>query len=231
MEFQESPLQLEVNKIFAADNMPVHYFYKMQIHVNGETIEPLKVISQDINRAFFENYCDEHMIEFMIGAGTYLTKIYRNRNFIEVTIIAEPINPTTKLTDPKYKTLTRRFVGVLVEDISDPILEAQNKTLIDADKLDRTNIIAATIQLIDIYVDKARVRSVGRTFRKASIEEALKALLIDESAKDKVPAEYAVKGVDMVPATHTEVREHIVIPQGTPLHRAPAFMHESCGGV
>lgn len=231
MEFQNSPLQNVVDKIFAKNNNPVHYFYRMQIHVNGETIEPLKLVSQDINRSFFENYCDEHMVEFMIGAGTYLTKIYRNRNFIQVTMIAEPIDPVSKLIDTTKKTLTRRYIGVVDETISDPVLEAQSKTLTDPDKLDRTNLIPASMQLIDIFIDKARMCSVGAVYRDMTIEDAMKSLLIEESAKVKVSKEYALKGVDMVAATHTEVRDHIVIPQGTKLYRAPLYMHEQCGGV
>lgn len=230
MEIEESSLWREVRTIVDGDVKPVHYTWSADIHANGETHKALKVLSVDLSEDYEMKFGDEIMVKLAISGGTYAKRIYPYQGEIEITLYRSPLRETSDVHDEEENTQAERYSATLV-DTGSIVVEGSGENAVSEESLNLTNIIEADFQLINKALQQLRVVVVGGIFRNTTVENVIKGVLTAESKKVEVEGVRMPQGVDMIPASNQNRRDHIVIPHGTRLVDVPEYVHRKCGGV
>jgi hypothetical protein len=230
MEIEQSSLFREITGIISSPVKPVHYTWAADIHVAGETIRALKVLSLDLDEDFENNYSDELLVNVIIPGGTYAKRIYPNKSKIEITLYRIPIMEASDVNDPESVLQAERYTATMIDE-GNPVVEGGSGNSATEDALNLTSLYQITFQLVNKALEQLRLISVGGNFRNTTIEEVLKALMTTESKRIEVEGSRLPKGVDMVPASNTSQRAHVVIKQGFPLVQVPSYLQKHCGGV
>jgi len=230
MEIENSSLMREVNAIVNSPNKPVHFEWFAEIHVNNMKYFPLKILNIDSLEDYELNYSDEIMITLAIAGGTYAKRIYPFKDKVEITLIKKPIGEVSTEIDQASGVQAERYAAT-VKDTGNPIVEANGANAPTEEALNLTNIFEITFQLVNKAIEQLRMVSVGGIYRNTNVEDVIKTILTVESKKIKVDNVRMPKGVDMIPASNTKVRDHVIIPHGTKLVDIPEYIHYKCGGV
>jgi hypothetical protein len=230
MEIEESSLWREIQAITQAGKKPVHYTWEAEIHVNGETIKPLKVLSVDNVQDFELKYADEILLTLAISGGKYTKRIYPFKDAIEITLYRTPIGEMDDSVEDEEKPQSERFVATLI-DTGNPLLEANGMNAPDETTLDLTNLFNIEFQLVNKALDQLRMVTVGGIYRNTTGEDVIKAVLTNESKKIKVEGGRLPQGVQMVPGANKKARDHVILPHGLKLVDVAEYVHAKCGGV
>jgi hypothetical protein len=230
MEFEQSSLYRETLQIVEGGARPVHFLWHADVHAAGETLRALKVVQIDFQRDFENAYADVVMVRLALLGGQYAYRIYPNQSKLEITLYRTPIGETADVPDADAQRQTERYTATLV-DRGNPLLESNSPASADEESLNKSNIFEIEFQLTNKALEQIRMLSVGGIYRGTSNEDVIKSVLTRESAKVKVDGVRAPRGVDMVKSSNQAQRDHVVIPQGTPLVQLPNYIHAKCGGV
>lgn len=230
MEIEQSSLYREIDAIINSSNKPVHYFWSAEIHVNGETYKPLKLLSIDFVEDFEAKYADEIFVELAISGGTYAKRLYPFQDQIDITLFRNPLNEQGDTIDTSAVLQTERYTAQLI-DMGNPLLESNGMNTASEEAMNLTNIFNVTFQLVNKSLEQLRMMSVGGIYRNTTAEDVIKGVLTAESKKVKVEGGRLPKGVDMVPASNQTKRDHVIIPHGVKLVDLPEYIHRKCGGV
>jgi hypothetical protein len=231
MEIEQSSLYREIQNIISAGAKPVHYSWSAQIHANGQTYNALKVVSIDILRDYEGNYSDSIIAEMWVPMGTFWKKIYPYMDAVEVTLVKYPLLEVGDSANGTQPLESERYIALLHQQGS-PYIENTGMNEASEDALNLTDLLFIKVELINQTLNQLRMVSASPgIIRNTTVEKALRAVMSKESQTAIVDQARQIKGVDMVPANNQTVRDHIVIPQGTPLVHIPQWIHEKCGGV
>lgn len=214
MALDDSTLMQEVVKITTDGPNPVHYSWRAQIHANGEIIDPLKLLSIDINRDYLDSYGDYILIEVAIGAGTFNFDIFPYKNDLTVTLIREPLGEISEATDLTEDINSQELSATLM-DASSAVLEGNSLATQDKEAANLTNILYVKFQLVDLALEQIRMQSVGGIFHATPPGEILRYLLTSISNQVEVDQENKVLGVDLYEPSNTTPVTQAVIPHGT----------------
>lgn len=232
MELEKTALFEEVQAIATGPSKPVHFSYHAVIHVVGLglDVDRLKVVEIDITDNYVLNYGSEIMLTVMVPGGTFAYDIYPNQSNLDVTLIKRPISEGSDDVDTSKAVSVVRYTATMV-DKGSPAFQGNGMNTPSRQTLDLANLVPVTFQLFDKLLEQLRMKEIGAIPRNATVEQAIKVLLTNESRKVTVGANRQLKGVDMVPAHNTTPRAHILIPQRVKLVDLPNYIHHKCGGV
>lgn len=230
MEIEQSSLYREVLTIISGTSKPVHYQWDIEIHVDKDTYRPLKLLSIDFIQDFENNFADEIMLDVAILGGVFAKRIYPFQDKIDITLFRRPLQERADVTDTEATVQSERYTATLI-DTGNPLLAAGEFNVASEEILNRTNIFNVQFQLVNKSLEQLRMISIGGIYRNTTVEDVIKGVLTTESKKVEVEGGRLPKGVDMIPASNTVKRDHVVIPQGIKLVDLPAYIHGKCGGV
>ena len=231
MEILDSALAREINLITTGPPTGVSNYFRAEFHANGQNIAAMKVLSIDTIRDYESNFTDEVIVQLVVGAGTYAYRIYPYLEALDITIYESPLLETSGGEDTDRRPVTKRYTATILNPQSIQ-LGGKGMTVPDEFSLDLKDMLTLNFQLVDKVVEQARMRSVGGVYRKTTVEDVVKTILTNETAKIEIQnAEDKPLGVEFVPATNTKTREHIVIPHGVRLTDLPQHVHMNCGGI
>lgn len=230
MEIEQTSLYNEIKTITRSKLNSVFFNYTAQIHANDITEQILKVLSINVFRNYEKNIGDEVILEAMIPLGLYSKIIYPNRNILEITLTRNPLSEVTNVVLVNNKVETERYKAVLILNglVS---TEGTEKGKMSRESLDLQNIVNIKFQLFNKSLETLRLITIGGIFRKINAESVIRAVLTNESLRIKINGKNAIDSVDIIKTNNEEIKEHIVIPQGTKLISIPTFIQEKCGGV
>jgi len=230
MEFEHSSLYREVSAILNSSTKPVHFTWKADVHVGDETYGVLKVLSVDLVQDYENDFGDTIVLTASIPAGTYAKRIYPHQSNMDITLYRIPIGETSDTPNPEATPQSERYTATLI-DKGNPLLEGNAPGMLSEETLNLTSIVEVQFQLVNKALEQLRMITVGGIFRGNTNEEVIKCLLTGESQALKVEGARLPQGVDMVPASNQQKRDHVIIPQGTRLVDLPMYLHKNCGGV
>lgn len=230
MEIEESALYREIATIISDGVKPVSFAYAAIVHANNQDIKTLKLIEADFNRDYETNYTDDIRIKVAISSGDFWGDIYPYMDNLEVTLFKYPLQEMGDAGDTNQAVQTERYKAI-VDVQNSPLMTNTGGNQDTRNTLNLKDIEFVEFQLLDRSVYQMRMMEFGDGFRQTTVEKVLRAVMTTESAKVVVDQQRINQGVEMVPANNQEVREHILIPQGTPLVNVPAWIHQKCGGV
>ena len=227
MEFEDSSLMQEVAAVQNSETRP-QFTWSCQLFTGDKTMTPLKVLSIDEDWDFENMFAPELMIKIAMPGGMYAYDVYPGQADLEIEVTRRPLKEVGDNPDEDIPERTIRYRAILV-DRGNPVMEGNNANVPTRVVLDLTKIEEVEFQLISKIVEKLRVVSIGGVYRGNTVEEVIKGILTTESAKIKIDNDTDIKGVEMLPASNTKARDHIVIPHGLPLVLLPEYIQKRCG--
>jgi hypothetical protein len=230
VDLENSSIYREINAILKDGAKPVHYIWSADIHVNGKTYAPLKVISVDFLSDYEANYSDVIIIKLAISGGTYAKRIYPYKDKVDITLYRSPLDEISNTADISNAIESERYTATLIDQGS-PVIDQNGKNTPSEEALNLTNIFEISFQLINKALEQLRLVSVGGIYRNVGVQDVVTGILTKESKNLKVDGIRRPKGVDVVPVSNKAVRDHVVIPQGTQLVYLPEYVQKKCGGI
>lgn len=230
MAIRDTSLQSEIDRILELGPVDAHYLWVCEIHTPVDTFEVYRLLSIDIDRDYVDAYSDNVRIEVAIPNGQYTHRILPYRNNITVTLQKRPIGELTEEEDMEASVSRFRMRAVLDEE-SNPLAEGNLEYSTKEETADHMGIVEVSFQLLDLAIEQLRLKTTGTIVRDAVPGEALQALLSRMSKSIKVPEDAAVKGVDLVEPDNQNIRQHVVIPQGTKVINLPGYIQRYAGGI
>lgn len=216
----------EIKRITESGPKPVGYKYRLLINANGKTIEPFRLVNIDIIRDYFENYSDEIIAEFFIGAGTLHGDLIPNKDILTATLIKQQLKGISGEPDNNNPIQSFTYKASLIEGPSDQVQTATPDNLSKAGS-DMGTPITVYLQLRERVVDALAKAFTGGIYYDEIPANVLRLMLGNESYL----AGGDVRGVDLVPPSNTTPQKQLIIPQRVPVVDLPAYFQKHLGGV
>lgn len=231
MDIDSTGLMAEVKTISALPK-PMPYTLSAVIHVVDKriSISSLKVISLDLDRDYEAAYADTMIIELLLPSGEFDNQIQPFASNLDITLYRTAMfaeNPSYVVTNG---LISERYTAVLI-DKGNEMIEGNYGGTPSQRAADLIDMTRAQFQLIEKTLEQVSMASAGLTCRNSTVGDALRAVMTTESTRMSISAERYIKGTYMVPGSNTEVREHVIVPQGIPVTLLPHYFQTECGGV
>jgi hypothetical protein len=228
LEFEETPLGAEVQKILKNGATSTNYTWEVTVHTPEKNLKPLNAMSINFIRDYSGGFGDEITISTLFGRGTFAHQILPFREKLEVTLKRIPTNEAVDTENAEGDIQAERFTALLVGDFVSPSL-GQGREAKDEFSLNAAGIEDIHFQLQDKACEQLRVLMAGGIGRKTNVQNYLTTIIARDTANLKVNGERALKGVDMIDADNKDVKEQIVVTQGTRLVDLADFIQKRVG--
>lgn len=230
MAIENTSLYEELQRIVTGGQLPVHAFWSCEIKAGEQVLVPHQVLSIDIIREYDKTYSDLVFLELAIMRGVYIHQIVPFKDDLIVTLKRNPIVEVgdEENFDEDVQLLTMRAFLI---DQSDPVMENRQEIDQSPDLANHAGLMQVKFQLVDLALEQLRMKTIGGIFREQVPADVLKALLGYSASTIDVDQGARVRGVDMAPPSNTTVRDHVIIPHGTPLMQLPAYIQDHAGGI
>jgi hypothetical protein len=230
MDLMETPLGDEVQRIIDSKKGTPNVFLDATIHTLFGDVSVMRVLNLDVVREYLHQYSDEISLVVLVPAGQTAYRILPSRNQLEVTMLGSAMaqHGSTAASNQSYGA--QRYRAVL-KKANDAVLEAAGRELRDEATMDLQDFEVLEFQLFTKAMEQFSMMPVGDIYRRTTVGDLIRALLLQTSARIQVGSEYKPLGVDMVEPVDSTPREHIIIPHGTMAYDAPGYIHKHCGGV
>lgn len=232
MDVLRTPLGMDIMDIVDNGDGKIPFSIEAVVHCGEENVSALKVNNLDDYEDFVKNYCNEQSVMLVIPSGKYANKVIPNKDNLEISITIRKLVPITSTTDEEEESAiaTERYRALLKKP-ADTNVGAKSKVTLDEFSMDLSDLDTVEFQLIGKAMEQFGLRYCGGIFRKTKVEDLIKSLLIGESSTLDLESDYKPKGADVTPAYDVKPRETYVIPHGTAVKDAPAYIQKELGGV
>lgn len=230
MDISQNALWEEVTRLTADGAKPVHFRWGCQFILENESFEPTKLINVKVTRQYHRQYADEIVLSVLMPRGQYTHRLYPNKDDFLVSLYKEPIGEIANQDDFDQDIVTRTYRGVLIERESS-IVEGGDESIVDEETLDTSGVERYHIQLIDLAAEQLRMKTVGGIYRDMRTDEVVRGVFSWLSSDLGLDDTASVKGVDVVAGNNEQVRDHVIVPQGTKAMKFPDYVQEHCGGI
>lgn len=231
MELDSSPMVNEIKEILTNGINGTAFAYDAYVYVKNENMsyKAPKVIAIDILRDYVNNYCDKTILTLAFTPGIYAYHIYPNSDGLEITLVRKPIFIDSGAPDYTKEVYVETFTATPVDNKSPTVNQTKDPTTEEI--LNQSDILPVEFDLISKTNEFIKMIQVGGVFRNTTAESVVKTLLTNQACQQTGNNDLIVKGVDMIPASNIEVRDHIIIPQGIALYDVPNYIQTKCGGI
>lgn len=218
-------IDLEIKKILETQNQYTNDFvYDLVIHTEKENINISMLYSIEWLKDFNSNLTDYIIATFDVLGGTYIKKIYQNRDNLEATI-------TKKHKNNKVPPLSVRYKLVFLTNTSG--VEGSQYSKMTEEELNQTYKFRCEAQLIERNFEGLRAVTFGTVLKNTTVGDAIGTIF-----KTIVGAMIKVNGQSIPLAIYKDkpnndyVYKNLVIPQGMNLLDFPSWLqHEKGLGV
>lgn len=231
MEIEKTPLWKDAQDIIINGEDVAKVSWSAIIHLNNEENEiyiPLSVIAVNIRRDYNASYADEITCTMLIPLGKYARRIYPNRNNLEITLTKTHLKGFTRYTNKDIPPDVEKYSATLIDE-DRAIVEAQGKESNDEYSLDLMNLADIHFQLYTKSVEQIRMMTVGGSFRKTNVSDVILSLLTNEPKRAKIDKKLLLEGVDLIPASNKETKEHIVVTHGIKIFDLSNYLQNKYG--
>lgn len=230
MDVTKSTIMNEINEIVNKGSIGTTYSYDAFIKVGrtGLVYRSPKLVSMDILRDYVTNFTDKTIVKLMMPGGTFISDIQPYKDSLELIIRRQPTFNVSGSTDNSRHSLIETFTATLT---SDKDYRVNDRVSLNKETVDLANLIEVEFDCISKTAEELNMIQVGGVPRNVTGEQVIKACFTNEACQAGNDKNITVKGVDMIPASNQEVRDHIVLPQGLKLVDLPNYIQKKCGGI
>lgn len=230
MAVDSTLLMREVDNIVNQGQGLTHYKLTCRIQAGTVWLDPVRLTAFSLERDYENNSGDGVILDVLVGKGDYAYTIVPKRDALSIVITATPLYENSDAQRTDNPTRTRRYRALLI-DKENPALTGREPHSSSAEDLNLAAPKAVQFQLMDEGFYQSRMISVGRLYRKETPAVALRALLTETTGLISGDNRQQIFGVDLAPGYNPTVRDHVIVPHGTPLLKVPRMMQDQEGGV
>lgn len=226
---EQTSLWADISDVMHAVGKPTRFEYRAMLHTEKEDLPVLKIDNMDLVRDYVNSIGDLVRVEFKMGLGEYMMRLYPYRTNLEFTIKRVLLtDESDKISNSKITTV--RYKAVFLTD-ENPNHTSTEYEQMDTDTLNNTGTIQVKLQLLNRSLEPIRIKTVQGVFKQVTPKKIIHSLLAGESLKVQVDGKAAIDGIDIVEPDNTAARAHVVIPSSTPITSLPSYLQEKMGGV
>lgn len=230
LDINSTPFKHEVSAVMEAGSVAPCYHFDLELHVGGENISVIGILSVTKKRDFLNDYYPVEAVEFQT-TGYIREVLIENMDKIEVTfktyeIAQQAPFSLANLKNPKV----RRYKAKLYLAESD-FISQDNFAVNNADYMQKKLMVVVKLQLVEKGFEELKTRFVGGPYRDVSGGELIRHLIDYHANLNNDDVNTLINGVDVAPNESRDKRDHIVIEDGTSLVQAMHVINEKCGGM
>lgn len=229
MNIRDSTFQLQLDAIAKSGEKEVHWYYDVDILIEGKTYKPFKLFTIDISRKYSGAYADHIIVDVMLTFSTYTNYIYPNKDNILITLYRKPLDEQGD-TKEGTKVDAQVYRGLILPG-NDPQMSPKVELPTNDAALDVGNPIRLQFQLVPRNTEKLRLITWGTTHHGKHPGAYLKDIFTLLSKDLKVDEAHEVPGVQMATPDNLTPRDNTVIPHLTPMLDLPDLLQDKLGGI
>lgn len=227
---QETPLWLDVERIFNNPKPVPIYSFTAKLHTESEDIVINNLLSIDRVRDYAKKIGDEIRVKFQLPFGDYLRKFYPNRNNLEFTLVRSTIGPNGEPVLNKESLQQERFKAIFVAG------QNPNANLTQADKVDTFTLnnrppVDITLQLLNRSLEPMRVKTFHGVFSGVANGDLVRGILGSECSKILIDGRPSIDALDIVQPDNKDLVRQVIFPNNMSLMSLPTFLQERHTGL
>lgn len=203
---------------------------KVQLLVNGQWLEPLRVDALSLERDYEESFADVRVLSLLLMRGQYTYDILPYRNNIQLDLTLVPLAEVGTAQSSTARAVTKRYRGFIM-DLENEALSSQVSNRTSRSQLDLMPPVEIDLQLVEEYIFEIQTRTVGGIYRNETPYNVLRSVLTATLGYVQGKDEKRVLGLNKRGIENTTRRTQITIPHGTPVGRVANHLQMKEGGV
>lgn len=210
-----------LKRIIRTDNPMVNTKYKIYLLINGSTrINPVHIVTVDILRDYNANVTDHMVVQASFSMTDIVTKIYPNRNKLEIVVTVGNFNG---VTTTRYKAM----VLTSLEGIEGTVL---SNTSVDV--LDKMPLRYIDIQCITPVFEALRTKPIYGVFANTNVGSLMGAVVSNALTEIKLSGFSAGDiGINITKPDNDTKFKQIIVPENTMVLDLPSYLQETDYGV
>jgi hypothetical protein len=228
-ELQSSALMEDVGPILAADGSP-YFVISVVVHAGGKEYTPHQIIRIDVARVYRTAYMDDHSIVLTFGAGTMMNSIVPFSDDLRITISKAPASEDGVMIS-SMPVSVRTYKAYMGDNTDSTAESGSNAAMQDTDTADRFSIIHTQFVLEEVAVQQLRSQSIGFIGRARPPWTILEGFVSSAIKTLKLGLEETINQFDLVSANNNNPRDHVVIPDNTPILELADYIQNKAGGI
>lgn len=230
MDIEDSSIYEEIKEIQESGPKPVYHRYVVEINTEDDSIEPYQTTLLDVERDYAHNYGDVIVLTVKLSKNDFIHRLYPHRENFTVTLTREPVGEIDGDDDYDFDTTTRTYQGVLLDGATADLESARIQDTHEKE-MEKEPPEEYRIQLIDLAVERLRVKTTGGIYREMRTDDVIRGALSSAASDLDLDEDEDIAGVDVVDGDNENEREHVIIPHGTPVMELARFIQDHAGGV
>lgn len=223
-------LMREVDNVIQSGEGIAHYHLTVRLRAGTRWIDPEHLDLFSLERNYEQGFGDELIIQLLLARGTYTHQILTHRDDLIADVTSIPLKEGTGLQRSNQPARVRRYRAIVM-DKQDAALTSREPFADDEEDLNRSGMVAVQFQLLNEALYQTRMITVGRNYRKTVPMQALRSLLTETTSITDSRNQQQIFGVNVAEGYNTTVRNHVMIPDGTPLVDTPTLLQQDEGGL
>ncbi len=227
---EKSAIWLDIKAVIGSGKKSIKYEYRALLHNEKEDINIFKVKAIDIIRDYSTKINEIIQIEFDMLLGDYVRRLYPYRNNLELTIKKIELQEVAAKKENDTSIQTERYKAIFLPK-ENPVANVSELESIDTETINKGGMVTVKLQLLNRSIEPIRIITTHGAFRTITQKQLLHSVMAGELVKVKVDGKPAIDGFDITEPNNTELRKHVIIPDGTLVSSLPTFLQEKSGGV
>ncbi len=221
----------EINLMQRTPTRSTIYQWSATIHIGDKSWMLPQVNTTALERDYIKNWADIFSISTKVDPVLFNNVLYPYRDQLEIQLTrkAKYSQHTGSLVNELFQS--SRFKAQVYAS-NHPQAAAVNNVTTVASHYDKAMLEDYSFQLYDKIVDQVRTTSSYTTnARQAQPIPTIRSIIGHLGMNPGDDQSISIKGVDVAPGYTEEVREQIIIPEGTKLYEVPAVVNKRAGGI
>ena len=209
MAIEEVSLYEDIIRLSSGLEYGTRKVFECTLIVNDFQLRAMVVNSLTLNRDYRDSYGDNLIIEVMVSMGTYMHKIFPQRQRLRVQLKTTVMDCRGDIIDPD-RAVSVDYYRATILDSKDPAVVDQSEESENIVYGDISNLEVVSLQLTDSILETTRQSSIQAIVRNSNLDSLIKALLRgDIFVSDNIEK---VNGVIMTPSDNEIIYKQIILP-------------------
>lgn len=216
-------IDIDINQIIKNNNIAKDFSYQFILHTEDDDIELSQIESYETLQDFNNNIGDYNLLTFNIAMGTYIKKIYPNRDNLTFTILKTFNNTELEPQSAEYKF-------VIVNDKGSSEDSSHYKTMSE-EQLNKSEMKRVEAQVYLIELEALRNSYIDGTFKNVTVQELIGFSYAKSNEELEVQGNPLNLKIDIAEPDNDMRYNNLMIPSGILLQDLPIFLQNGEYGV
>lgn len=226
--FENTPLWLEVKDIIDKSKGVYIFDCKGTIHTVDSTIGVIDLNYIEGAADFVNQIGDVLRIEFKLGLGEYVKRLYPRRNNLEFTLTKIPLKEGFSGKKKNEDTVVIRYKAVFNPSMNPPV-GGSDLEQVDIEDLNKLDIVTVRLELLHRSLEPLRIKTEEGTFQNTTVKALTQGLLMKGANEVLVDGKPALEAIDIIEPENTGNNSLVIIPHGTRYMSVPSSIQQNIG--